>query len=257
MVKKTIKYLFVHILLISILIPMSSDAQGWGGRVKPGFWDTWSVNGNVGLTSFFGDLSIYDSELVEKFSKESDPAFGLILTKHFSNKIGASFQLLYGGLHGENGHKTMRFEANFIEYNFHARVNIVNLIFPDNYSKFGMEAYAGIGQFLFNSMQYDYRGEEPIEKKQDTGTPEFVYFLGAGASYKFIDNLGVTLDMALRQAQNDKLDDFKKNDNFDYYTHISVGVTYYIDSLFKSGKGSSYGSKSRRSGGRMPMRRRR
>jgi hypothetical protein len=256
MVKKAIQYTFVYILLTSFLFPFSSDAQGWGGRVKPGFWDTWSVTGNVGLSSFYGDLSIYDSEIVEKFTKESDPAFGLILTKHFSAKFGASFQLLYGGLHGENGNKDMRFEASFIEYNFHARANLINIIAPDSYSKFGMDFYAGIGQFIFSSTLYDYRGEEPIVKDQNTGTPEFVYFFGAGINYKFTDKFGATIDLALRQAQNDKLDDFKKNDNFDYYTLVSVGVTYYIESIFNTGR-KSYGSKSRRSGGRMPMRRRR
>jgi len=256
MVKKTIKYLIVTILLTGVIVPLSSDAQGWGGKWKPGFWDTWSVNANVGLTSFFGDLSIYDDDIAEKFSKESDPAFGFIINKHFNNKFAASFQFLYGGLHGENGNKDMKFDANFMEFNIHGRVNLVNLIFPDNISKFGLEAYGGIGQFLFNSMQYDYRGDEPVEKKQDTGTPEFVYFFGSGISYKVVDKFGVTMDVALRQAQNDKLDDFKRNDNYDYYTHISFGVTYYIDSLFGSGK-SSFGSKSRRSGGRMPMRRRR
>ena len=243
-------------MLAGILLPAVAFSQYWGGRGTPSFWDNWSANGNIGLTSFFGDLSLYDSDVAGKLTKESKPAISGILTKHLSDKVGLSGQLLYGGLQGENA-SNMSFEANIVEYNFHARIELVNLIWRDNLSDFGFEAYAGIGQFIFKVTQWDMRDGNSEVNEHFTGVPEFVYFAGAGIYYKVNDKIGFTADMALRQAQNDKLDDFNKNDNFDYYTHLSFGFTYYIESFRKS-NGFSRGKSSRgRPSGRLPMRRRR
>ncbi len=239
-----------------MLIPANTFAQYWGGKGRQSFWDNWSINGNVGLTSFFGDLSLYDSDITGKLTKESNVAASGILTKYINSKIGVAGQLLYGGLKGENA-SGMSFEANVVEYNVHLRVDLVNLIWPDNFSDFGMEAYGGIGQFIFKVTQWDLHDGELTVNEHFTGVPEFVYFAGAGMHYKITDKFAVTADMALRQAQNDKLDDFTKNDNFDYYTHLSFGVTYYIDS-FKKQTGFSRGKSTRgRAPGRLPMRRRR
>lgn len=254
--KKLAKTLVLVVLFGGILLPDIVSAQSWGGKHKPGVWDDWEINMNAGLTSFFGDLSLYDSDITGKLTKESKPAFSGILVKNINSKFGLGGQLLYGGLQGENA-SSMSFEATIIEYNFHFRFNAINLIFPDNLSNFGLVGYAGAGQFVFNVTQYDARGEDLEIKIHDTGTPEFVYFLGTGVFYKVTDKFSATADMALRQAQNDKLDDFNKNGNFDYYTHISFGITYHIDS-FKKSNGFSRGKSTKgRSSGRLPMRRRR
>ena len=77
-----------------MFIPEITEAQKWGGARKPGFWDNWAVNVNAGLTSFYGDLSIYDSEIMQKLKNESGPAMGLIVTKSFNDKFGVSGQFL-------------------------------------------------------------------------------------------------------------------------------------------------------------------
>jgi len=252
-VKKQIKYLFIAALFVSSLLPETASSQRWGGHWKPGFWDSWSVNVNGGLTSFFGDLSLYDTDIIDKLTKESGPAFGMLLSKHLSqDKFTITGQLLYGTLKGQN-HTTV-FNANIIEYNIQGRVKFINLFSPDNMSNFDVIGYMGIGQFRFKSEQYKI--EDPSDKSiEDTGTPEFVYFFGFGLEYKLGDKFGVTANMGMRQAQNDKLDDLVKNKNYDYYSYLSLGFTYYIDSFKKSsGRG---GRSSFRGGHRAPMRRRR
>ena len=257
--KREVKIIVLSILIAGFCLPELVYSQAWGGgrKQKAGFWDDWSINASVGLTSFFGDLSIYDSEIMEKLTKESGPAFGGILTKYLKDKkIGISGQLLYGGFKGENTAKTA-FEASVIEYNFHLRFNLINLIFTDNSSRFGMEAYAGAGQFLFNVQKWTPVEGETISTEYNTGTPEFVYFFGMGMFYNVTREIGITADIALRQAQNDKLDNFAKNENFDYYTLISFGVTYNIDSFKKSSAFGRGSSTKGRIPGNLPMRRRR
>jgi len=256
-VKKSIKTLVFAVLLTGIVIPEFISAQSWGGRRKPSFWDNWSVNGNVGLTSFFGDMSIYDTEIIDKFTKESGPAFGVIFTKYFSPKFGVSGQLLHGGFKATNSTGSS-FTSSFMEYNFHARLNLVNVIWPYNMSNFGLNVYAGLGQFMFNTTAYSKTIEGTQKTETGTKVPEFVYFGGLGMSYKVNSKIGITLDLALRQAQNDKIDGVAKNDNYDYYTHVSLGVTYYIESLKKGNHYTRGGGSTRgRFPGRLPMRRRR
>jgi hypothetical protein len=252
-VKKQIKYLILAALFVSFSLPETANSQGWGGRWKPGFWDKWSVNVNGGLTSFFGDLSLYDTDIADKLTKESGPAFGMLLSKNLAGKFDITGQLLYGTLKGQNS--TTVFNANVIEYNVQGRVFFIDLFSPDNYSNFDVYGYVGAGQFRFKSEQYKI--ENPSEKSiEDTGTPEFVYFFGFGLEYKFMEKFGMTVDMGMRQAQNDKLDDLVKNKNYDYYSYLSIGFTYYIESFKKSSRGgrSSFGRSGR---GRAPMRRRR
>jgi hypothetical protein len=246
-------------VIAGLAIPHITNAQSWGGgKKKSALWEQWSININGGLTSFFGDLSKFDTEIMEKLTQESGPAFSGILTKHLGHhkKFGVSGQLLYGSLKGENNSK-VSFQATLIEYNFHGRVNLVNLISPDNRSKVGINLYAGVGQFMFKTTKYDRRNNENIVKIKDTGTPEFLYFFGMGASYKVMPSIEITVDVAMRQAQNDYLDDFVKNDNYDYYTYLDLGATYSIDSFKKSNSYYKRSSVKGRIPGYLPMRRRR
>jgi hypothetical protein len=254
--KNNLKLMVVLIGFLGIIVPQTLDAQAWGGKRKPGFWENWSINLNAGLTSFFGDLSKYDTEIMEKLTKESGLAFSGILTKHVNSKIGFSGQLLYGTLKGENNSK-VSFEATVIEYNAHLRINVVNLFSPYNIAKMGIEFYGGIGQYLFKTTQYDLRNNENKINVLDTGTPEFLYFFGVGLSYKVTDKFRITGDFGVRQAQNDKLDDFVKNNNNDYYSYLSIGVTYHIDSFIKSKGYNKLSYTKGRMPGVLPMRRRR
>ena len=245
------------LLFVGIIISINVDAQRWGGHKKAGFLDDWSINGSVGLTSFFGDLSLYDADIVSKLALESGPSFSGTLTKYVKEKkIGLSGQLLYGGFKGENANGT-NFEATIMELNFQIRLQLIKLIWPYSLTKFGMEAYGGIGQFTFKSTKWELLQGEIDTSITDTGVPEFVYFGGIAMNYEVMTNLSLTADVSMRQAQNDKLDGKIKNDNFDYYSFISFGITYHISS-FKKSSFNTRGKNTRgRMSGRLPMRRRR
>lgn len=258
--KKKLRITPILVLILCILGPQLLDAQSsWGGKRQSGFLDSWAINANLGVSSFFGDLSTFDTEISKKLTKESGPAYGLIATKYFfSDKIGISGQLLFGSLKGANSTNNISFEATFAEYNLHARFNLINIFSPYNMSKIGLELFGGLGQFKFKTTQWDRSKEELEVNIHDTGTPEFVYFFGTGMFYKVSEKIRITADFSMRQAQNDKLDDLTKNDNNDYYSYVSIGFTYYIYSFKKTSVYSGRGSSTRgRYPGRLPMRRRR
>lgn len=254
------KALKIIILVFILLSGMQVFAQQWSGSKKPKFWDLWSINVNMGLTSFFGDLSVYDTDIPNKISYESGPGLGIVGHKYLQKKFYVGGQILYGSFKGQDLKKV--FESTFIEYNLQAGVNLLGLINPSNpkfnfykFKKFKMaiNGYAGIGQFIFDTKP-KYKNPLPNEivNRVKTGTPEFVYFFGFNGMYRVKDYFFVTADFGLRQAQNDKLDGFKENDDFDYYSYFSIGATYYIKNLM----GKDF-NRSRKSLSRFPMMKRR
>lgn len=220
-----------NLLLLCLLLAIAfhSVAQKWEGDRKVGLWKLYSINANAGVLSYFGDLSQYDTDPLNKLKHESNPAFSVIVTKHILDKFGISGQILYGKLEGSNPQQ--QFNTSIFEYNLHIRTDLVNLIFSGKEHRIGFSPYAGIGQFIFNTQTTSYRDELATTSEIRSRVPEFVYFAGAGMSCKLPYNLAATADLSLRQCRNDKLDGLVKNDNFDYYSYLNLGLTYRISSI--------------------------
>ena len=201
-------------------------------RYQNEFWRVWSINVNAGLNSFYGDLSSFDNSYFEKLGNESGPAVGIQINRHINRVFSISGQLLLGKLKGSASNAT--FKSNLLEYNLHLRVNVLGLFFPKNSTKYGLNAFVGIGQFLFDSEQQRYNEEDVTTYTHSARVPEFVYFFGGGVYYNISDNFGITADLSIRQCQNDKLDVEIDNNNFDYYSYLGFGVIYYLHT-FKKG----------------------
>ena len=236
MKRKSILLIKIFLVLI-FLSPLMISAQKWGGLPGSKFWNNWSINANVGLTSYFGDLSYYDSDVIEKLSSESGLAYGANLTKDLTNWLGLSGQIFYGNLKG--GNERITFKTELLEYNLKAKIYFINMFWPDNRSNFEIILNAGIGQLLFNATTFEYNEGGPIINEHKTSVPEFVYSFGGGIFYNVTERIGITADLNLHQLQNDKLDNYVKNDDFDYYTYFSVGLTYYFSGTFKKAPRSS------------------
>jgi len=228
------KSIFLTIILLIFIFssPLYVKAQKWGGNdVGSRFIKNWSINANIGYTSYFGDMSYYDNDVVEKLASESGLAYGVMLTKDVTKWLGLSGQLFYGNLKGGNSNIT--FQTDLLEYNLQARIDFINLFWPDNRSNFGIVGNVGVGQLLFNATTFEFNEGPPIIKEHKTAVPEFVYSFGAGVYYKVTQRIAITADLNLHQLQNDKLDNLVKNDDFDYYTYLSIGITYYLSGAFK------------------------
>lgn len=228
--KKIVLSISITTMFALFIIPLPGISQEWGGTNPVTFWDHWSINANAGVTSFYGDLSYYDGDFAGKLSNESGAAFGMLITKHFNNKFGVSGQLLFGNLKGADKNN-ISFTADMIEYNLQARLDFIRLILPKRNPKFGLEGFVGIGHMWFNTVQYEYDEGTPKTKSHDSSVPEFVYFFGGSLHYHFVERFAITTSLSIRQVQNDKLDNLVKNDNNDYYSYLSVGITYYIESF--------------------------
>lgn len=228
---KTITKLLTKLVLAFLFFLPSAylHSQNSVIKIQNAYWNLYEFNIQSGYTSFYGDLSSFDNDFYQKMVHESGPAAGVTLTKHFGRLIGISGQLLFGKLHGVKN--AISFDSKLFEYNLHLKFNVFNLVKPDNKGNFGINVQTGIGQFLFNSTKLTYLEGEIKELSHGSRVPEFVYFVGGGMFYRSKTNFGITLDVGIRQCENDWLDVTFLNGNFDYYTYVSVGFSYYLQNL--------------------------
>ena len=227
---KTGKYLIAGLLFLLSNNTFSVEPSR-GCTHKYSFWFDWSANISTGLTSYYGDLSQYDFGYFNKLLYESKPAVAFKLTKYMmKNRFGVSGQLLWGGF--KSSYKPEHiFETNIFEYNIQASINIMNIINPYENPDFGISVFAGVGQFIFNNSVYNYN--DGLDSKSESGSrvPEFVYFFGAGFYQRLSDSFDFTIDLSIRQAQNDNLDSYIAHGDFDYYSLLTVGITFNMDNL--------------------------
>jgi hypothetical protein len=187
------------------------------------------INLNGGITSYFGDLSMYDKAPIEKIAYESLPGFGIIANLQLTKTYSISGQILMANV--KAGKDTVSFQSRIFEYNIHGRIDLLNFFRIAHNPNFGIEVYAGIGQFFY-SVDKETRHSHNTDNTRYTATiPEFVYFLGGGLSYRTSKYTTLTLDLALRQCQTDRLDDFVKHSDFDYYSYLSMGITIDVGRL--------------------------
>jgi len=207
-------------IFLGIIVLQTAHSQSLHNDMRAEIRNIWSINLNAGLTSYFGDLSMYDTKIGDKLTKESGPAFGVILTKHINNKFGISGQLLFGNL--KSNKNNVSFKSKLLEYNLHARVDFISLFSPYKQHNFGIVGLAGIGQFLVETTKYKYSDGYTEIIIHYSSVPEFVYFFGAGIYYEIANKIGITADLALRQCRNDRLDDYVKSNNYDYYSFLNI-----------------------------------
>jgi hypothetical protein len=220
-----------NLIVAGLLIFSTSQIEAAGPRVqkptsvKPFFYN-WSVDVNAGLMTYYGDLSQYDLSVVNKLLYESKPAFGLKVTKHIKHMFGLSGQLIYGGFKSDYKPDQV-FQTRIFEYNIQASADVLNLFNNDSQRDFGFTVYAGVGQFLFRTTGITNENT----RIQNSGVPEFVYFFGSGYYHKISKRFNFTVDLSIRQAQNDNLDNYIAHGDFDYYSYLSVGLSFLIDNL--------------------------
>ncbi len=215
------------LLLLCVIFPLILFSQQWKkDRAQNEQWNVWAINANAGFTSFYGDLSSYDGNYLQKLHYESGPAMGIMVTKHFDRLFALSGQIIAGKLKGSLGN--ISFKSEIFEYNLHLRINLYNLFVPHNNSKFGFNFFGGLGNFIFNTTQtITTEGKVEIITNQSR-VPELVYFTGIGLFFQPTTSFAVTSELSIRKCNNDRLDGLVKNNNNDYYSYLSIGITYYL-----------------------------
>ena len=222
------KFKLQILFILFFILPLFSYSQQWKkDRAQIERWNVWAIDANAGFISFYGDLSSYDGHYLKKLHYESGPGMGIMVTKHFDDIFAISGQIITGKLKGSSGNTS--FKSEIFEYNLHLRLNLYNLFVPYNNSKFGLQFFGGLGNFIFSTTQAITTEGKVEYINNESRVPEFVYSIGAGLFIQPVSNFAVTTELSIRRCNNDKLDGLVKNSNYDYYSYLSIGITYYID----------------------------
>lgn len=226
------KFRFIILtLLLTIIFPLSISAQYSNyKRNTIRFKEGWSVNLNMGLTSFFGDLSVYDDNIFKKFSDESKIGGGIIVSKKLSNTFTLSGQILNGGLKGTKESSNIYFTGSIIESSFIGLLNLTHFFSPKNPNrKLNLYGTLGIGLVSIKSKLYDFKTDSLIKKfGYGINTIETIIPLGARFAYSLNSSFDLTFDISIRRVDTDKLDTQIGNNNRDYYSYFAFGITYNL-----------------------------
>ena len=228
---KNLMYSIVGIILFLTLQTNGSNPDEWSGPRESILLSNWSINLNIGCTSYFGDLSQYDLKPMKKLLNESKFAYGLKLSRQI-RFFKISGQVIYGGFKS-NYKPEHSFKTSMLEYSIQTGINILPFIFKQKLKKYGFEVYVGIGQFIFNTKVNNYNDGQQYAGSYSTGVPEFIYFFGSELSIYLAKQIWFTTNLAIRQVQNDNMDKYIAKGDFDYYSLFNIGVTYYFGKLYR------------------------
>jgi len=211
------------LLFVSVFLPLASFNQVYTSSKSNNSLKNWAFEGQAGLFSYFGDLSIYDGDIANKIMKESGPAFGISATKYLGKFSAVSGELISGQVRAEKD--SISFESNIIEYNVQVQFDIIKLFFFDSKSNVSILLLGGIGNVLFNSNKHSNTENE----NYTTRVPEFIYFFGGRIEYHASNIIKIGIGISIKQLQNDKLDVTNKNSDYDYYSYTNIGVAYKLN----------------------------
>jgi hypothetical protein len=231
---KSSKYFIVGVLVFSFQQSYSANPDEWSGPKESVLLSNWSVNLNMGFTSYFGDLSQYDLNSTNKLLFESKSAFGIKLSKRIKS-FGVSGQVIFGGFKSDYKPEHA-FETRIVEYSIQAGLDVARLIYSRKILKYGLDIYVGLGQFIFNTSVDGMLDGQQIPDAYSTGVPEFVYFFGTELFVNLSDHFKFTTNLSIRQVQNDNIDKYIAHGDFDYYSLLNIGITYSFRKIFKTVK---------------------
>ncbi|MCB0806944.1 MAG: hypothetical protein KDC05_14190 [Bacteroidales bacterium] len=227
---KKITLVSAFVLLTVSYTASSAETCKWAGEIKPGLKNNWSVSLQFGYASYFGDLSIYDEDPVNKLRFESKLSSGLRIHKTLGSAFGVAAQLYYGGFKGGESNR-FHFETDLFEYSVRGQVDFIKLLSSKHSPATGLYGFAGIGQFIFKTTGHQMMEGENLTRIQNTGVPEFVYFTGGGIDYRLTRHFKINAELSIRQAQNDNLDNIIKGGDLDYYSLFTVGFSWTINNV--------------------------
>lgn len=230
----------IFIFFLAFYIPVISVCQRYSRIKSNNVFKSWAFESQVGVLSYFGDLSIYDSDISNKIINESGPSLGASITKYFGNNFGIGGEIIGGKIKATKNEQS--FESMIFEYNGQIQLDALNLIMQEKQLNVGIILFAGIGNIMFNS---EYKNQITTTS-YSTKVPEFLYFVGGKIEYHPSIKLKLSASATIRQLQNDNLDATSQNVDYDYYSYVNFGLAYKLNKKTKRSGNSRLNSIKRR-----------
>jgi hypothetical protein len=218
-----------NLLLLVLILLLQGKATGQYYKAPAtldGLTKNWSVNASFGRTSFFGDVSLYDYEFTEKIRKEGSWAWGAGVSREFFKIIGLHGQYMNGELAGTNSRS--HFSSYISELSVNISLNLLNMLIPDNQARFFPYVKGGLGQFSFQT-KLVYNDPDVADVRTKSQSPEFILLYGGGARFLLNNSFDLNIEYMSRRMENDRIDGITNNNDFEYFSYLSMGFSYKIN----------------------------
>ena len=212
------------VFVLFVLMPLAFYGQS---RKDTTFTHYLYINGNGGITQYFGDLNKNDF-----YNKKLDYAYGLNLGYQFTPLLGLRGQFMNGKLLSERESKNIKLESSLWDASINFTVSLSNLISGYKERTLAFYTFAGAGMSSFSS-RLTKLSDGSFIKANGKGNPpasainEFVFPIGIGANLALAKK--VDLNLEYRDCflfSDNKLDMFNAMKRDDHYGYASLGLTY-------------------------------
>ena len=214
-------------LLVTFLLAEDIRAQATS------FFDNnWVVGISPGAASYYGDLSRYDFDPLNKIIHESGPAISLVAGKKLEKILEFGLLATFGKTSAQKIDVDMKFLNKFNEFGIYSALSIADVVYPRRKSRFDYGLMANYSITQWKSVSYKASDQGVLFSHgldadgNKSGNGETTLHFGVG--YYVAYALNARFTARLSQTMN-----FLNTDQFDSF----VGTTNINDRLLLSGIG--------------------
>ena len=218
------------LFFVIVFFPYMCFSQYGRGNANSG--NFWGISGEVGITSFYGDV---DEGPAPGGILKNNTAFKILAVRNFDALVEISGRVSIGKMSGQKIRYTqsqtssLYFKNNFVEYSFDAGINVMTLFSKYYSGRFGIYGTVGVGLIDIKASLYNAENDSLIKAYGHNGqkaTTEFVLPVGLRVIYHFDEHAAMVIQSTLSRVDTDKLDALTGNHNRDYYNFFSMGFIY-------------------------------
>lgn len=201
------------------------------------FQSGWYLGANAGIASYFGDLSFYDLDPVNKIRHESRFVAGLTAGKSLNQWIDLEMNFDHGGMKGSNQNNDLSFTGNFTELTLNGIISLSRIISNQAYQRFQVCLSLGAGSIFYRSTKsrisdntyvYSVGRNSSGDKKGSPGITA-VFPAGILLSFDLNKSLVIRSRFAFRMPDDDLLDAHAGSTGInDRYSFAIIGFIYRL-----------------------------
>lgn len=224
---RTIQFLTAFLSILMFQISAQGQSNGWQKDFMI------SING--GVSSFYGDLSVYDRQPVKKLANESDAVLGITVGRQLSSVLSLNASYIDGRLKGKNDEWKFYFNSDFREFTLSPNISLSQLLQPYRGSRLEVFTTTGIGLLKFHSVERHILDNNSSQEQSNNIDNEVksltpVIKLGIGCNYEINNCWDISTELAFRVTGNDMIDAHIGSTGInDYYSVFSIGLSYVFN----------------------------
>lgn len=204
------------------------------------FQSGWYLGANAGIASYFGDISFYDLDPVNKIRHESRFVSGLTAGKSLNQWIDLEMNFYHGGLSGSNHNNDLYFTGNFTEMTLNGHISLSRIILNQANQRFQVHLSIGAGSIFFRSSKSRISDNTYVSSVglnssgNKEGSPGIATVFPAGIllSFDLNKSLVIRSRFAFRMPDDDLLDAHAGSTGInDRYSFATIGFIYRLPSV--------------------------